>query len=164
VRRALKIFNRLEELTLTMTLLGLASVAFVQVCTRYLMGISFDWFEEGGRYLGVFVTFLGASVGVRRGIHFSMDLLVNALPEKYAKVLKVAIAFFSSSCFAMVAWYSFKLVVRNHKFGVASAAIGAPMWLVYLPIPVFSVLIAMRFLGVGVGKMLEKQIEEKDER
>jgi C4-dicarboxylate transporter DctQ subunit len=145
-----------------MTLLGLASVAFVQVCSRYLLGISFDWFEEGGRYLGVFVTFLGASIGVRRGFHFSMDILVNALPEKLAEAVRIAIAFFSSSCFAMVAWYSFKLVIRNHKFGVTSAAIGAPMWLVYLPIPVFSVLISLRFLSVGVGKMLEKRVEEKD--
>ncbi len=161
MRRVLKMFNRLEELTLTITLLGLASVAFVQVCTRYLLGISFDWFEEGGRYLGVFVTFLGASVGVRRGIHFSMDLLLNALPQKLSRVLRVAIAFFSSSIFAMVAWYGFKLVLRNHKYGVNSAAIGAPMWLVYLPIPVFSALIALRFFGVGVGKILNKPVEER---
>jgi C4-dicarboxylate transporter, DctQ subunit len=163
VRRALKIFNRLEELTLTITLLGLASVAFVQVCTRYLLGISFDWFEEGGRYVGIFVTFLGASIGVRRGIHFSMELFLNALPEKPARVLRIAVAFFSSACFAMVAWYGIEVVMRNHKFGVTSASIGAPMWLVYLPIPVFSLVIALRFLGVGVGKLFEKQLEERSQ-
>lgn len=161
MRQALKIYNRLEELTLTITLLGLASVAFIQVCTRYTMGISFDWFEEGGRYLGVFITFLGASVGVKRGIHFSMEIVVNALPLKHASRLRAIIAFFSSYCFFMVAWYGHKIVLRNYKYGITSASIEAPMWLVYLPIPVFSVLIAMRFFGVGVGKLFEKQIEEK---
>lgn len=159
MRRVLAWFNRLEEISLTLTLLGLAVIAFVQVCTRYLMGISFDWFEEGGRYVGVFVTFLGASIGVRRGTHFSMELLVNALSPSLAKVLRVFIGAFSGSCFLMVAWYGFKLVLRNHRFGVMSAAIGAPMWLVYLPIPVFSILIAVRFFSSSVGVLKQKPAE-----
>ena len=151
MRRVLGWLNRLEELTLTVTLLGLAVVAFVQVCTRYTLGISFDWFEEGGRYLGVFVTFLGASIGVRRGSHFSMDLLLNAMKPPLDKVLRVFVALFSASIFLMVAWYGFQLVLRNHRFEVNSAAIGAPMWLVYLPIPVFSILIALRFIVRAAG-------------
>ncbi len=162
MKRALKIFNRLEELTLTLTLLGLAFVAFVQVCTRYLLGISFDWFEEGGRYIGIFVTFLGASIGVRRGIHFSMELLLNSLPMRHARVLRVLIALFSSFCFAMVAWFGFQLVARNLKFGITSASIGVPMWLVYLPIPVFSILIALRFLGAGVEQWRGEQLEVRE--
>ena len=159
VRRVLAWLNRLEELTLTLTLLGLAVIAFVQVCTRYLFGISFDWFEEGGRYVGVFVTFLGASIGVRRGAHFSMELLLNALSPPLAKGLRVFVGLFSGSCFLLVAWYGFKLVLRNHRFGVMSAAIGAPMWLVYLPIPVFSVLIAFRFFSSSAGLLTRKPAE-----
>ncbi|MDF1551756.1 MAG: TRAP transporter small permease [Deferrisomatales bacterium] len=159
MQRILARLNRLEELTLTLTLLGLAVVAFVQVCTRYTVGISFDWFEEGGRFLGVFVTFLGASIGVRRGAHFSMDLLLNSMPPAVARGMRGIIAVFSGSVFLLVAWYGMKLVLRNHRFEVNSAAIGVPMWLVYLPIPLFSVLIALRFFASARG--LPKPAAEK---
>jgi len=153
VRRILAWLNRLEELTLTLTLLGLAVVAFVQVCTRYTIGLSFDWFEEGGRYLGVFITFLGAGIGVKRGAHFSMDALVSSLSPPAAKALRVAIGIFSACIFLLVAWYGFKIVGRNYRFEVNSAAIGAPMYLVYLPIPLLSILIAVRFLLSSVGML-----------
>jgi len=151
VRRIVAWLNRLEELTLTLTLLGLALVAFVQVGTRYLMGISFDWFEEGARYLAVFVTFLGAGIGVKRGAHFSMELLVSSLSPPLAKALRVAIGVFSGCIFLLVAWYGFKIVGRNYRFEVTSAAIGAPMYIVYLPIPVLSILIAVRFFLSSAG-------------
>ena len=153
MRRIMAWLNRLEELTLTLTLLGLAVVAFVQVCTRYLLGISFDWFEEGGRYLGVFITFLGAGIGVKRGVHFSMDAVVSLLPPPLAKALRVAVAVFSACCFLLVAWYGFKIVGRNYRFEVNSAAIGVPMYLVYLPIPALSVLIGVRFF-LSIGAVL----------
>ncbi|TFH59112.1 MAG: TRAP transporter small permease [Gemmatimonadales bacterium] len=159
MRNVLGWLNRLEELTLTVSLITLAVIAFVQVCTRYLMGISVDWFEEGGRYMGVCITFLGASIGVRRGAHFSMDLLVNALPALQARILRFLVDVFSGTCFGMVAWYGFQLVMRNHRFGVTSAAIGAPMWLVYLPIPVFSVLIALRFFSSAAGRLRKEPAE-----
>lgn len=127
-------------------------MAFVQVGTRYFLGISFDWFEEGSRFVAVFVTFLGAGIGVRTGAHFSMDLVVNALPPRIGKVLQVGIGLFSSACFAMVAYYGFFLVSKNYKYGVTSAAIGCPMWVVYLSIPVLSIVISLRFFIVAVNK------------
>ncbi|PLX40833.1 MAG: TRAP transporter small permease [Deltaproteobacteria bacterium] len=152
MKAAIKWLNRLEEVTLTMTLLGLAVVAFTQVCTRYLMGISFDWFEEGGRYVGVFVTFLGAGIGVRKGTHFTMELVADMLPKPVSRVLALLVGFLSGSCFVMVAYYGFVLVQRNYRFEVSSAAIGAPMWLVYLPIPALSVVIAIRFYITAIKK------------
>lgn len=162
MRRPLAWLNRVEELTLTLTLLGLAVIAFIQVCTRYLLGVSFDWFEEGGRYAGVFVTFLGAGIGVRRGTHFAMDLLINSVNPSLARWLRGAVALFSGSCFLMVAWYGLKLVLRNHRFEVNSAAIGVPMWLVYLPIPLFSVLIALRFFASATRGGLPGNTAEKE--
>ena len=75
-----KYLGRLEEGVLGISLLGLALMAFVEVLGRYLFNHSFTWFEEFSRYFGVFLTFLGASLGVKHGVHFSMDLLVTKTP------------------------------------------------------------------------------------
>ncbi len=151
MRSILAWLNRLEELALTVTLLVLAVIAFAQVGSRYLLGISFDWFEEGGRFVGVFITFLGASIGAKRGAHFSMDALVGALSPGKARVLRVAVAVFSGCVFALVAWYGFRIVGRAHRFGSTSAALGVPMYLVYLTIPVLSISIAVRFFLTSIG-------------
>lgn len=153
MQRIIGWFNRLEELTLTLTLLGLALVSFVQVCTRYTVGLSFDWLEEGGRYLGVFITFLGAAIGVKRGSHFTMDALVAALPAPLGKAIRVGVAVFSGIIFLVVAWYGFKVVGRNYRFEATSASLGVPMYVVYLPIPVLSILIGVRFF-LSIGRAL----------
>jgi C4-dicarboxylate transporter, DctQ subunit len=151
VARIVASLQRLEELTLTVTLLGLAAIATVQVGTRYLLGISFDWFEEGGRFVGVFITFLGASIGVKRGAHFTMDAVVTSLSPPLAKALRVAIGLFSACVFLLVAWYGFKIVGRAHRFGSTSAALGVPMYVVYLPVPLLSITIAVRFFLSSLG-------------
>ncbi len=80
--RLLQIINNIEEWTLVLIILGLAVVSFVQVLCRYLLGFSFTWMEELGRSLAVFIAFLGASIGVRQGAHFSMDLIYERVSKR----------------------------------------------------------------------------------
>jgi len=62
VKQIINFIDRVENFTLVWTILGLALIGFVQVLTRYIFNYSFTWFEELGRYLGVFIAFLGASL------------------------------------------------------------------------------------------------------
>ena len=75
--------DRLERATLAWTILGLALIGFIQVFARYIFNYSFTWFEELGRYLGVFVAFLGGGIGVKTGSHFTMDLMVTHLKRSW---------------------------------------------------------------------------------
>ena len=77
MQRFFSFINRVENITLVWTILALAVIGFIQVIARYVFNYSFTWFEELGRYVGVFVAFLGASIGVRTGSHFTMDLVVS---------------------------------------------------------------------------------------
>jgi len=150
VRRLWGYLNQFEELSLSMLLLGLALVGFIQVFFRYVLQISFDWYEEAGRYLGVLITFMGASLGVKYGIHFSMDMLPSSLRRPWNHLLKALIGFVSGSAFLVIAWYGYKLVVRNYGYETTSPVIQIPMWLAYLPIPLFSLSITFRFFKKAV--------------
>lgn len=141
--------HRFEEGVLTLTLLSMAVAACGQVFCRYVLGTSFSWFEEGGRYLGIFITFLGASVGVRQGSHFAMDLLVNSVSPRKARFLKATIGLLSGTILSIVAGYGLKVVMRNYNFENTTAAMQLPMYLIYLPIPVFATVMAVRFLKTG---------------
>ncbi len=138
--------DRVENITLVWTILGLALAGFIQVITRYLFDYSFSWFEELGRYLGVFIAFLGAAIGVKTGSHFTMDLLVTNLKPSWQQRVKGLTSILSALFFFTVSWYSWKIVLRMYGYGTTSPAMQIPMYIAYLPIPVFSIAIGARFL------------------
>jgi C4-dicarboxylate transporter DctQ subunit len=146
MKRVRYILNRLEEGVLAMTLLGLALMAFVEVVLRYLFNHSFTWFEEFSRFTSVFITFMGASLGVKYGLHFSMDFFVEKAGNRAGNLMRVGSDLLSATLFAAIAWLSWqhanKLLLRE----VTSGAMQVPMFWPYLPIPVFSLVISLRFL------------------
>ena len=150
LRRTLHRLHSLEELSLSLIYVGLALVAFVQVICRYSFNLSFTWFEEGGRYIGILVTFMGASIGVRYGTHFSMDLLATLLRPRLAALLVRAVNGVGGSFLLVIAYYGSQLVVKNYGFETTSPAMQLPMYLAYLPIPLFMALMAVRMLLAAV--------------
>jgi C4-dicarboxylate transporter DctQ subunit len=146
--------DRMENAVLVWTILGLALVGFVQVFSRYLFNYSFTWYEELGRYLGVFVAFLGASIGVKRGSHFTMDLLVSHLVKPWQQLLRFCTCALSGGFFFLVTFYSWKIVIRMHGYGTTSPTMEIPMYLAYLPIPFFSFIMGLRFFRVGIQELL----------
>jgi C4-dicarboxylate transporter, DctQ subunit len=137
--------HQTEEYLLTLILLGLAIASCGQVFFRYALGTSFSWFEEGARYLGIVITFLGAAIGARKGSHFAMDLLISYASPRLTRAMKVAIGLLAGSFMALVAYYGMKVVMRNYEFENTTAALQLPMYLIYLPIPVFTAIMSIRF-------------------
>jgi len=151
MQRIIQLLDRVENVTLVWTILGLALIGFVQVIARYVFNISFTWYEELGRYLGVFIAFLGAGIGVKTGSHFTMDLIVSKMRQPYQGFFKLFTHSLCSGFFFVVAWYSWKIVSRMHGYGTTSPTMEIPMYVAYLPIPVFSVVIGIRFFIKGAG-------------
>ncbi len=138
--------NKIEKAVLVWTILGLAFIGFIQVITRYAFNYSFTWYEEFGRYAGVFVAYAGACTGVKTGGHFAMDLMVTRLKHPWKTGVKIFTALLSAAFFVVVAFYSWKIVFRMYGFGTTSSTMQIPMYIAYLPIPVFSGFAAIRYL------------------
>ncbi len=156
MKRIFNILCKTEELTLSLTFLGLALVAVVQVFCRYVLDISFTWFEEAGRYVGIFATFLGASLGVKYGSHFAMDLLVSNAGPLVRRVLQLVIGLLCGTAMLILARYGWLLVANNYNFGNTSAAMQMPMYIAYLPIPFFSAIMAIRFYRIALLALFGK--------
>ncbi len=127
-----------------LTLLGLALLAFVEVLLRYVFGYSFTWFEELSRYLGVFMTFLGASLGVKHGTHFSMDFFIKRAGPRAGHLINAFTSLGAAALFFSLSYLGIQHALKLNKFGVRSAAMQIPMAVVYLPIAVFSFTMALR--------------------
>ena len=162
-----KIFQRIykfEELFIGYALLGVALVASIQVFLRYTFGITYDWIDEGSRYMTILITFVGAGVCVRYGSHFAMDALVQYSPNRVKHLLKVLAYLVSSVMMAITCYYGWIQIGKLAKFGATTPSFQIPMYIPYLPIGIFTSIIFLRFLIEAVkhadGLIHDKPFED----
>lgn len=88
--------NRLVEWVMVALLTAMTLLVGVQIAGRFVFEYSIFWSDELARFLLIWISFLGMSVGVRRGAHPGIDSLVRALPPRSARVV-LWLAFLLSS-------------------------------------------------------------------
>ena len=114
----------------------------------WLSSLDLSWAQELCIYMFIWMAKFGASYGVRTGIHVGVDLLVNKVPGHARK----QVILFSLLCGAiftgMIAAFGASFVKEMFRTGQQSNDLEAPMWIVYLAIPLGSGLMCFRFLQV----------------
>ncbi|QDR79367.1 TRAP transporter small permease [Sporomusa termitida] len=120
-------------------MLAMVSIIFLQVIARYAFGNSLTWSEEAGRYLFVWMTFLGTPLAVRNRSHVALDVLIGKLPRQLRKPV-IAFGYLAMMALAGVMIYA---AVNMMTLGSrqVSAALQLPMKWVYLVLPVSGALI-----------------------
>jgi TRAP-type C4-dicarboxylate transport system permease small subunit len=73
-----------ERLCLAL-MVALVGDVFLGVFSRYVLQATFRWYDEVARLCFIWIVFLGASIAVRRGMHFRMRLLIDRLGERAAR-------------------------------------------------------------------------------
>ena len=115
----------------------------------WLAAIDVSWAQELCIYMFVWMAKFGAAYGVRTGIHVGVDLLVNLVPPRSRK----QVILFSLLCGAfftgLIATFGGSFVQNMWMTGQHSNDLEAPMWFVYLAIPLGSGLMCFRFLQVA---------------
>jgi len=145
MKNLIRRINKIEELLIGYALLGIALVATIQVILRYSFGIAYDWVDEGARYMTILITFVGAGVCVRYGAHFSMDALVQYVPNRMKHLLKLLANLVSTVIMGVTFYYSWVQIERLHRFEATTPSFQIPMYIPYLPIGIFTLVIALRF-------------------
>jgi len=112
----------------------LTATSFFQVVARYIFHRPPSWSEEVVRYLFVWLVFLAASVGFRRGSHLGVDFFVGLLPLKIRKAVEVGIHIFLCFLLAVVTWQGV-IMAGMVKFQLSPAMRISMSW-IYAAIPV----------------------------
>ena len=128
-----KLYRFLRILCFLLMLLMVA-VIFAQVVARYILSNSLSWSEELGRYLFVWMTFIGSAIAVRNKLHVSLDMFVCHLPRALQKFC-LLISYVSMIIFTSVVIYGgYKFFIKGSN--QISAAMQLPMHYVYIVLPV----------------------------
>jgi len=130
----------------------LSVVVFLGVFSRYGLNDPWQWTEEAARIAFLWVVFLGASVGVRRGLHFRFTLLLDNLRPAWKRPLELFanlwVIFFAGVM--AVKGLSFALL----NFAQLTPTLVIPWGWVYIAVPlggVLMILYALEHLRVTAG-------------
>jgi TRAP-type C4-dicarboxylate transport system permease small subunit len=110
-----KTLERVLRTACFLLMLAMVTIIFAQVIARYVLSDSLSWSEEVGRYLFIWMTFLGAALALRNGNHVALDVLVARLP---APLKKACLVFgnLAMAIFAVVIVYGgYAFVLRGSR-------------------------------------------------
>lgn len=106
---------------------------FAQVLFRYVFDYSLAWTEEIGRYLFVWISLFGVSLGYRAAEHSGYESVVAKLPPSARRWARVAIDLLIATFAIVVAVTSTDLIKSG--FGQLTSATQFPIAYVYLAFP-----------------------------
>lgn len=107
----------------------LALTVFYQFFTRYVLSDSASWTEEIARYLLIVVTFVGASMAMRRNSHIHVEFVYRWLPARVGRILSTAVDLVRIAFVAYATWLSVELVPKMHNLKMT--VIDVPMSIIY---------------------------------
>jgi TRAP-type C4-dicarboxylate transport system permease small subunit len=139
--------NCLAEWVMAVLLAAMTLLVGAQIAGRFVFGYSIFWSDELARFLLVWISFLGISIGARRGGHPGIDALVRALPVRWARAASVLTITLSITFFSIMVAYGGALVLRT--WPQYSTSLGIRMGIAYLAVPVAGVLMALHALAAG---------------
>jgi len=113
-------------------LLGLTAVVTLQIIARVFFE-AFSWTEELSRYLLVWSTFLGASMGFKRGSHVAITFAVDLFSARFRPWISILIHALSILFFLVGIVYGIQMI--QQQVYQISPAMGVSMRVVYLAMP-----------------------------
>ena len=143
-----RLVNHFEEWAAIAALGGMTILYSLSILSRYITKTSMPWTDELVRFLFIWATFMGASIGVRRGAHLGVSVVQNLLPPKGQKTFLVLITLCCVFTCAVLAWHGMTMVHLQFTMGQRSSQLGIPIYWVGLAIPTGLLLSLAQFIQV----------------
>lgn len=127
--------------------LGMAlstALILVQVVLRYGFNTGIPWAEELAVYAMIWTAFIAASAAMRTNGHLTVDLVLLLVGTRALAWIRRAGLVILVAFGLALATFGFQLVRQAMDFGQLSAGLQAPMWLVYLILPISGALVTLR--------------------
>lgn len=138
---------------LTVIVMGLlALITFANVLVRYFTSQSFAWTEEFSVFLMIVLALVAGSASVARNRQIRIEYFAESGSPARQRALARFGALMVFLLFALIAALSLRMVYDDIRFGETSPGIGVPQWWYSIWLPVLSIAIAGRALGLFVRR------------
>jgi TRAP-type C4-dicarboxylate transport system permease small subunit len=140
----------IEDWLTVIVMAALALITFANVLVRYLTSQSFAWTEEISVFLMIVLALVAGSAAVARNRHIRIEAFADGGTAARRRALARFGALMVALLFALLAVLSARLVWDHIRWEETSPGIGVPQWWYSIWLPVLSVAIAGRALGLFV--------------
>ena len=138
---------------LTVIVMGLlALITFANVLVRYFTNQSFAWTEEFSVFLMIVLALVAGSASVARNRQIRIEYFADNGPAARQRALARFGAIMVFLLFALIAVLSTRMVYDDITYGETSPGIGVPQWWYTIWLPIMSVSIAGRALGLFIRR------------
>lgn len=123
-----------QVLGISLILLIVSAITF-QVFTRYALGRPIAWVEESATYAFIWMVFVGASLGLKRGRHILIETFGSRLPPRGAAALRVLVALLVLGTLAVLVTQGIKVMEVEGRSHTISLPVELPRsWFYSLPL------------------------------
>ena len=131
---------------------ALALITFGNVIARYFTSQSFAWTEELSVFLMIVLALVGSSAAVARDRHIRIEYFSDTGSMARRKTLARFGAAMVALLFGLIGVLSIRLVWDDYRFEETSPGIGVPQWWYSVWLPILSLGIALRALGLFIRR------------
>jgi TRAP-type C4-dicarboxylate transport system permease small subunit len=160
MRAMIRSIARLPHIAVTVLMLIAMADMLAGVFLRYVMtkisvmfdlpSIRFFWVEEIGELCLAWLTFIGAAIGIRRGVHFSIQMVTDRFPPRLRLAVFTAHYVLIAAFGVLLAVFGWQVAELNSQS--ASPALDLNLRWLYLSAVVGGVLIVVYSLAsIGDG-------------
>lgn len=123
------------------------AVVLIQVFARLLPVPKPPWTEELARYLMIYLSFIGASSGIKRWNNINVDMFINKFPKSVQKVISILIKLSVLAFIIAIGYLGYKVfpAVGSRQM---SATLNIPMLIPQLSIIIGCALMSLQLIGV----------------
>lgn len=143
---------KIEDWLTVIVMALLACITFANVLVRYFTNQSFAWTEELSVFLMIVLALVAGSASVARNRQIRIEYVAeNGSPARQRALARFG-AFMVFVLFVLMAALSSRMVYDDIRYGETSPGIGVPAWWYSIWLPVMSVAIAGRALGLFIRR------------
>ncbi len=143
-----KVPLKVEDWFSVIILGGLAVITFANVLVRYLTNSSFAWTEEISIFLLIVLTMTAGSTAFVRNQHIRIEIFADGGSPQRRRKLAIISSVVVLLFFILLAVLSARMAFDDYTWGDTSPAIGIPNWWYTIWMPVFTIAISLRMLGM----------------
>ncbi|MDY6790854.1 MAG: TRAP transporter small permease subunit [Thermodesulfobacteriota bacterium] len=152
---------RIDHWIVAILFFTMASIAFINVLSRYLFHFSFAATEEVTINLFVWLTVVGSGIAFERGGQLGMVTLYKIFPKKFKKLVILFSSGLSALLFLIVDIFTIQAIYDELTiFQATSAALDIPVWIYYIGVPILSVFVFAGIYRDAASKLDALEIKE----
>jgi len=127
---------------------------FYQVLGRYIFHYKLGIAAETATYAQIWMVLLAAGIAMKKNMHVGVDILLRVLPKKFQKII-IILSFILVLSFLILALKGcFALILVGSES--TSPALGIPMWIPYLSVPIGIIYITLELVFVTISRYKER--------